>query len=67
VATVRARKKGDQLWLSPVPGTQTRMTFGTGGGGMGGHHRGRRGRRGRRHAAPTPPAETPGDGTTPPR
>ncbi|HEV7891834.1 MAG TPA: hypothetical protein VGP08_14420, partial [Pyrinomonadaceae bacterium] len=47
VATVRARKKGDQLWLSPVPGTQTRMTFGTGGGGMGGHHRGRRGRRGR--------------------
>ena len=66
VATVRARKRGDSgLWLSPVPGTQTRLTFSTG-GGMGGRPRGRRGRRGRRPAVTTPPAETPSDGTTPP-
>lgn len=65
VATVRARKRGDGLWLSPVPGTQTRMTFGTG-GSMGGRPRGRRGRRARRPAVTTPPAETPGDSTTPP-
>lgn len=67
VATVRARKRGDSgLWLSPVPGTQTRMTFSTG-GGMGGRPRGRRGRRGRRPAATTPPAETPpSDSATPP-
>lgn len=66
VATVRARKKGDSgLWLSPVPGTQTRMTFSTG-GSMGSRPRGRRGRRARRPAAETPPAETPSDSTTPP-
>jgi hypothetical protein len=70
VATVRARKNGDRLWLSPVPGTQTKMMFGTGGGrmGRGGMGRGgRRGRRGRRPAATTPPAEPTGDNTTPPR
>jgi hypothetical protein len=62
VATTRARKSGDRLWLSPVPGTQTRMTFGTG-GGMGGRGRGR-GRRGRRADVMTttaPPAEATGD------
>lgn len=61
VATVRARKKGDSgLWLSPVPGTQTSMTFGTGGGGGGGG--GRRGRRARRsEMMTTPPAEATGD------
>ncbi|HVF44811.1 MAG TPA: hypothetical protein VM936_17435, partial [Pyrinomonadaceae bacterium] len=65
VATTRARKSGDRLWLSPVPGTQTRMTFGTGGGGMGGRGRGR-GRRGRRADVMTttaPPAEATGDAT----
>lgn len=68
VATVRARKRGDAgLWLSPVPGTQTRMTFGTG-GGMGGRPRAGRGRRARRHrAVTTPPAEAPPtDSATPP-
>ena len=51
VANVRARKSGDRLWLSPVPNTQTKMSFNTGGaaGGVGGR---RRGRRGRRRAAP---------------
>lgn len=43
VANVRARKNGDRLTLTPVPGTRTRMTFTT--GGMGGGRRGRRGRR----------------------
>jgi hypothetical protein len=56
VATVRARKNGDRLWLSPVPGTQTKLTFGSGGGGGG-----RRGRRGRRSATMAPPAEATGD------
>lgn len=66
VATVRARKRGDAgLWLSPVPGTQTRITFSTG-GGMGARPRGRRGRRVRRPAVEAPPAETPSDSTTPP-
>jgi len=62
VATVRARKRGDGLWLSPVPGTQTRMTFGTGGGGGGG--RGRRGRRARRSETMTAPSpDATGDAT----
>lgn len=66
VATVRARKRGDSgLWLSPVPGTQTRLTFSTG-GSMGGRPRGRHGRRARRRAVTTPAAEPTGDGTTPP-
>ena len=65
VATVRARKSGDRLWLSPVPGTQTKMTFGTG-GGMHGRGMRRRGRRGRRPAVTAPPAEPTGDNTTPP-
>jgi hypothetical protein len=67
VANVRARKSGDRLWLTPVPGASTKMMFGTGGGGGGGgRHRGRRGRRARR--PPPPPAETTGDNsnTTPP-
>ncbi|HEX8352480.1 MAG TPA: hypothetical protein VF611_06270, partial [Pyrinomonadaceae bacterium] len=42
VANVRARKSGERLTLSPVPGARTRLTFGSGGGGT----RGRRGRRG---------------------
>ncbi len=66
VANVRARKNGDRLWLTPVPGTSTKMMFSSGGGGMGGggHHRARRRHRARRPAAP--PAATTGDGTTPP-
>jgi hypothetical protein len=55
VANVRARKSGDRLWLMPVPGTSTKMTFGTGGGMRGGgRHRGRRGRR----RAATPMTDT---------
>lgn len=50
VANVRARKRGDSgLWLTPVPGTSTKMWFSTGGPAGGGG--GRRGRRGRRRAA----------------
>lgn len=52
VATVRAHKRGERLTLSPVPGTRTRLTFGSGGGGTG------RGRRGRRAAAVTEPTST---------
>ena len=55
VATVRARKRGGLLWLTPVPGTQTKLTFGSGG------LRGPRGRRGRRAEMATPPAEATGD------
>jgi len=51
VATVRARRMGDRLSLSPVPGARTRMTFAPGGGAGGG----RRGRRGRRSPTVTEP------------
>jgi hypothetical protein len=60
VATARARKSGDHLTLSPVPGARTMLTFGSS-GRMGGGRRGRRGRRGHRAAAPTDtttPADT---------
>jgi hypothetical protein len=50
VANVRARKSGDRLTLTPVPGASTRLTFGTAGSGGGGQ----RGRRGRRPAATMP-------------
>jgi hypothetical protein len=56
VANARAKKSGDRLWLMPVPGTQTKLTFGSGGGGGG-----RRGRRGRRASTMAPPAEATGD------
>ena len=66
VANVRARKSGDRLTLSPVPGSRTRLTFGT--GGMGG---GRRGRRGHRMSVIAPVMnDNTGDNTntaTPPR
>ena len=58
VANVRARKSGDRLSLMPVPGSATKLWFGSGGRGGGG--RGRRGRHGR-HAAM--PSETTGDAT----
>ncbi|MDT7778889.1 MAG: hypothetical protein QOC99_1401 [Acidobacteriota bacterium] len=69
VATVRARKSGDRLTLSPVPGTRTRLTFASGAGG--GRSHGRRGRRGRRGAAPAtditpPPADTTTSGSAAP-
>src|SRR5256714_1443047 len=58
--SVRARKMGDRLMLSPVPGETNRCSFtpGRGGGmGMGGGRRGRRGRRrGTMAAPPAPPA-----------
>ena len=40
-ADVRARKSGDRLTLSPVPGTRNRLTFASGGGGGGRRRRGR--------------------------
>jgi hypothetical protein len=63
VAMGRARKSGDRLTITRVPGARTSITFGSGGGG--GARRGRRGRRGRR---PAPAAtEAPSDNTgTPP-
>ncbi|MCA1592451.1 MAG: hypothetical protein LC754_07335 [Acidobacteria bacterium] len=45
VASVRARKTGDRLNLTPAPGVTTRLTFTTGGSAGGGGHRGRRGHR----------------------
>ena len=65
VANVRARKAGERLTLTPVPGTRTRMSFTTG-GGMGGGRRARRG-----HRVPvTPPDANSNTGdntnTTPP-
>lgn len=60
VANTRARKTGDRLWLMPVPGTSTKMSFSTGGRGGG---RGRRGRRGRRADISAPPADSTGDAT----
>lgn len=62
VANVRARRSGDRLTLSPVPGASTRLTFGTAGGGT-------RGRRGRRPAAATETNSNTGDNSnaTPPR
>jgi hypothetical protein len=64
VAACRARKSGDNLWLTPVPFTRTKMTFTPGGGGGGG----RRGRRGRRSAGATETNSNTGDNTntTPP-
>ena len=65
VAMGRARKSGDRLTITRVPGARTSISFGSGGGG-GGMHRGRRGRRGRR-AAPATPEAPPSDSTgTPP-
>jgi hypothetical protein len=62
VANARARKSGDRLTLSPVPGASTRLTFGTGGGGGG--RRGR-GRGGRRSAAAPADMSAPADTSTP--
>jgi len=69
VANVRARKSGDRLWLMPVPGTSTKLWFGSGGGGGGGGggRHVRRRRHMRRHVAPDANTNT-GDNsnTTPP-
>ena len=54
VAMGRARKSGDRLTITRIPGSRTSIMFGSGGGGG---SRGRRGRRGRR-PAPATPAET---------
>jgi hypothetical protein len=60
-ASVRARRSGDRLTLTPVPGERNRLWFNAGGGGGGG----RRGRR--RRAAPAPaPDATPEATPTPP-
>ena len=65
VANTRVRKRGGLIWIEPVPNTSAKLWFSSGGRSGGG--RGRRGRRGRRPAVTTPPAETPSEGTTPPR
>lgn len=54
VASVRARKVGERLTLTPVPGANTRMTFGTAPAA-----RRPRARRGRRPATMETPATTP--------
>lgn len=53
-ASVRARRSGDRLTLTPVPGERNKLWFTAGGGGGGGGRR--RGRRGRRAAPPETPA-----------
>ena len=59
-ASVRARRSGDRLTLTPVPGERNRLWFAAGGGG-GGRGARRRGRRGRR----TTPVEQPAPEATP--
>jgi len=65
--SVRARKMGDRLMLSPVPGETNKCTFapGRGGAGMSGGHRGRRGRRRGTMMAPPPPTATGEESATP--
>ena len=60
IYSVRARHRGQGLWLRSVPGETKQFTFGTAGGGGG-----RRGRRGRRAATP-PSVVTPEATPTPP-
>src|SRR5438270_6973707 len=68
--SVRARKMGDRLMPSPVPGETNKCTFAPGRGGadmgMGGRHS-RRGRRGRlcANVAPPPPTATGEESATP--
>lgn|GEM_PF-620649 len=63
VAMGRAKRMGDRLTITPVPGARTTIRFSSGGGGGGGGRRG--GRRGRRRGrrttveAPATPSETP--------
>ncbi|MCA1631522.1 MAG: hypothetical protein LC785_17770 [Acidobacteria bacterium] len=52
--SVRARKSGDRLTLTPAPNAQNQLWFTPEGGGG----RRPRGRRGRRSAPPAPPAES---------
>jgi len=65
--SVRARKMGDRLMLSPVPGETNKCTFAPGRGGAGMGMGGRHGRRGRRRAnlAPPPPTATGEESATP--
>ena len=56
--SVRARRSGDRLTLTPAPGARNKMWFTPGGGGGGG-------RRGRRRATEMPPPPTP-EATPPP-
>ena len=66
--SVRARKMGDRLMLSPVPGETNKCTFAPGRGGAGMGMGGRRGRRGRRRGAamaPPPPTATGEESATP--
>jgi len=51
--SVRAKKSGDRLWLTPVPGEMNKCSFTPSGGGTRGMRHTRRGRRG---AAATPAA-----------
>lgn len=66
IYSVRARHRGESLWLNSVPGETKQFSFRTAGAGGGGAsaRRGRRGRRGRRAAPPT--VVTPEATPTPP-
>lgn len=62
VAMGRARKSGDRLTITRIPGSRTSITFGSSGGGG---SRGRRGRRGRRPAPAATEAPSDNSNTTP--
>lgn len=62
VAMGRAKKSGDRLSITRIPGARTGITFMSSSGGM--QRSGRRGRRGRR-AAPVTPEAPPSDNMNP--
>jgi hypothetical protein len=57
VAMGRAKKSGDRLWITPVPGARTTIRLTPAGGGGGGRRRGRRGRRATVAAPEAPPTQ----------
>ena len=65
VAMGRAKKNGDRLTITRIPGARTNITFGSGGGGGGARHS-RRGRRGRRAMPAATDTPAPSDNTAPP-
>lgn len=64
IYSLRARHRGESLWLNSVPGESKQFSFRTSGGGGGGARR--RGRRGRRAATQPTPDATPEATPTPP-